>query len=156
MKTRILLLCAFLMTAVSFAGEWSETVKEMTGLRGGVCVIPATDNAAAVMELAKESGFVVLAQNGDGASVRQMREKALPENLLADKVYFVHSGPDSMNVMNDFADVVFLPEADKATLTAELAREIKRVLSPGRGFAVIGSKAEADSLKTFASQLPGA
>ncbi len=156
MRARVLILCFFLLGSSSFADSWDENIKLMTGLRGGVCVIPFTDDADSAVALAKESGFVVLAQNPDIQKILSMRELAMRDNMLAEKVYFVHSDAKSLNVMNDFADVVLMADADDSLLTAELAAEIQRVLSPGRGCAVIGSKGGGDALKSWAVQLPGA
>ena len=142
----VLSLCA---VAVSAAGPGLERVKQ-TGLNGGLLYLPRASDPEAVVALARETPFVVVARCADDARAAAVRDRAAAESLLARKLYADTGPADAVPLAPHSATIVLADDLAAADLTHANLAAWRRALSPLRGLAILGNR---DAYKLDAARL---
>ena len=142
----------------------ADEVAGKTGIAGGFCAFPMADrtDAALVVELAKQPSFVVHAQSTDAAVVAGLRAAAETAGLLGRSLYVEQGGPSPLPYADHFVDLLVMDTLRDSDLTPALRAALLRVLSPGRGVALVGRVKSSGhdltkkALRTWAGALPQA
>jgi len=138
---RSFLLPCFL--AISLASARSESslalhLLDLSGRKAGICSMPRCGDGKLAVELARESKLLVHAMNEKPAEVAMAR-KAADEAGLLGRTLYVEEGGVSKNPLADWcADLLVIADASDADLAQVVQKDIRRVLSPYRGVAIVG------------------
>jgi outer membrane protein assembly factor BamB len=136
-----------LLTALSAAaggaaaGERAERILAAAGRPVGLAHLPGGDVDLALALAAGSPGCVVHVQLADGEAVAAARSKAYAAGVLNRRVFIDHGGLDRLLPVGRSCDLVVVPAGAKAT--GALAGEVKRVLHPWYGLAVVPDAAWA-------------
>ena len=136
-----LFLSSLLPVFPAVAGEattLSQHLIELAGRKAGICSIPRCGDGRLVVEVARSSKLLVHAMSEKPAEVATARKAADEAGLLGRTVY-VEEGGVAKNPLADWcADLLVIDDASDADLERIAAKEVRRVLSPYRGVAVVG------------------
>lgn len=139
-----LLSVIFLAAAPMWAAEPKDTdalaitLLAKAGLRAGVCEVPRAGDGALVLALARQSELVVHAMDDDAGRIAAARTIAGKAGLLGRRIYLEQGRIDAVPMADHYVDLLIIADLTDADLTAALAEEIARVLTPCRGTALIG------------------
>ncbi|MGB2822121.1 MAG: class I SAM-dependent methyltransferase, partial [Phycisphaerae bacterium] len=105
----------------------------------GLAHMPRCGDGGLAMALAGiDKDLRVHGQDADHARVREARRKADDQGLLGRRVWFDHGDLTRLLPVGRSADLVVLTDLKADELTPALAAEIRRVLHPWYGLAVLG------------------
>ena len=138
----VFLLLSSLLWACPAAAEktrlLSQHVIALSGRKVGICSLPRCGTGALAVEMAQNSQLLIHAMSENPAEVAAARKAADDAGLLGRTVY-VEEGGVSKNPLADWcADLLVVDDASDADLDRIVQQEVRRVLSPYRGVAVVG------------------
>ena len=115
-------------------------VVKKTGISGGFCAFPLADgaDAALAMGLAQQPSFVVHMQAASAANAMRLRAAADTAGLLGRSLYVEQGTLRALPYADRFVDLLVADTLRDDDLTPELRTACLRVLSPGRGTALLG------------------
>jgi len=120
------------------AGALSRHLLELSNRKAGICSMPQCGDGKLAVELARESKLLVHAMNEKPAEVATARKAADDAGFLGRTVY-VEEGGVSKNPLADWcADLLVIDDASDADLAQVVQKDVRRVLSPYRGVAIVG------------------
>ena len=158
------LVVGLVLTNAAPAAMTAENVVQKTGVAGGLCSFPRLVKAdePLAMERAGRASFVVHALSPDAAGGQRLRGAAEAKGLLGRSLYVETGSASKLPAADRLVDLLVVTDLRDADLTGALRTEWLRVLSPGRGAAVVGRAKEAgaglsaDALKAWVKDLPTA
>jgi len=138
----IALICT-VMSCAPATGEDAEAlarrVLDAAGRPIGLVHMSRCGNGTLALALAGlDGGLRVHGQDANGARIREARQRADDQGLLGRRVWLDHGDLSRLLPAGRSADLVVLTDLEADELTAELAAEIRRVLHPWYGLAVLG------------------
>jgi hypothetical protein len=126
------------LAAAQGATTLSQHMIDLSGRKAGVCSMPRCGDGRLAVEMAQNGKLLVHAMSDDPAEVAAVRKAADAAGLLNRTVY-VEEGGVSKNPLADWcADLLVIDDASDADLDQIARKEVRRVLSPYRGVAVVG------------------
>jgi outer membrane protein assembly factor BamB len=136
------LLLSSLLPASLAAAEGPSTLSqyliELSGRKAGICSMPRCTDGQLAVEVAQHSKLLVHAMSEKPVEVAAAR-KAADEAGLLNRMVYVEEGGVSKNPLADWcADLLVIHDASDADLGSIAQKEVRRVLSPYRGVAVVG------------------
>lgn len=144
---RILLALAYLLVpgllpacpaAAGEASTLSQHLLALAGRRAGICSMPRCGDGKLAVAMAQNSKLLVHALSEDPAEVAAARKAACAAGLFNRRVY-VENGSVAKNPLADWcADLLVIDDASDADMDQIAHKEVRRVLSPYRGVAIMG------------------
>ncbi|HUT34800.1 MAG TPA: PQQ-binding-like beta-propeller repeat protein [Planctomycetota bacterium] len=135
----------------------AERILRATSRPVGLVHLPRCGGGALALALAAgDKNLRLHGQDGDDARVAQARRAADEKGLLGRRVWFDHGGLARLLPAGRSADLVVLTDLKAGELTPELVAEIRRVLHPWYGVAVVGDASgalDATALRTWAGSI---
>jgi hypothetical protein len=126
------------LAAADGTSSLSEHLLKISGRRAGICSMPRCEDGQLAVELARHSKRLVHAMSRQPAEVAAAR-KAADEAGLLNRTVYVEEGGVGQNPLADWcADLLVIQDASDAELARIAQKEVRRVLSPYRGVAVVG------------------
>jgi len=158
---RLIPLAAAFLAAAFARGEDASALAERllraTSRPVGLVHLPRCgDGALALALAASDKNLRLHGQDGDDARVAQARRAADEKCLLGRRVWFDHGDLARLLPAGRSADLVVLTDLEAGELTPELAAEIRRVLHPWYGVAVVGDASgglDATALRAWAGSI---
>ena len=147
MKRFCYLLMALITLSPAFAAETPDKlatrILQAVGRPVGLAHLPRCGDGALALALAAgDTNMRLHGQDGDDARVLQARRAADEKEFR--HVWFDHGDLARLLPAGRSADLVVLTDLKAGGLTPELAAEIRRVLHPRYGFAVLGGRLGED------------
>ena len=136
------------LAAADEAATLSGHLIALSGRRSGICSLPRCGDGTLAVGLAQSSKLLVHALSEKPAEVAAARKSADAAGLLGLTVY-VEQGSVAANPLADgCADLLLIDDASDAELDRIVQQDVRRVLSPYRGVAVVGrAKALGEGLQ---------
>lgn len=131
----------------------------ITRIAGGFAVFPraTADNEKLALDLAGRTSFVVHVTASDATAVSRIRDAGEKAGLLGKSLYVEQGEAGALPFADRLADMLVATDLKDVDLTSELKREWLRVLSPGRGTALVGGKGLKEAaLRAWIKDIPGA
>lgn len=123
---------------VANPSTFSHHLLELSGRKAGICAMPRCGDGKLAVEIAQASKLLVYALSENPAEVTAARKVADAAGLLNRTVY-IDEGNAAHNPLADWsADLLVVADVSDADLERLAARDVKRVLAPYRGVAVVG------------------
>ncbi|MGD0089956.1 MAG: PQQ-binding-like beta-propeller repeat protein [Planctomycetota bacterium] len=135
-------LLSLLLSDCLAAAEGASTLPQhlinLSGRKAGICSMPRCGDGKLAVELAQNSKLLVHALSENPAETAAARKAADAAGLL-NRTLYVEEGSVSKNPLADWcADLLVIADASDANLDQIAQQEVRRVLSPYRGVAVVG------------------
>jgi len=136
----ILLILSIFNTGVVYAA--GDTLPQhllvLSGRSAGICSMPRCGDGKLAIEIAQHSQLLVHAMSDDPALVSVAR-KAANDAGLYNRTVYVEDGSAATNPLADWcADVLLITDAADVNLAQIGQQDVRRVLSPYRGVAIVG------------------
>ena len=110
----------------------------LSGRSAGVCSMPRCGDGTLAVDIARGSSLIVHALGADPGAVLAARKVAEKAGLLNRAVYIEEGGVVKNPLADWCADLLVIDDASDADLDRIAPGEVRRVLSPYRGVAVVG------------------
>jgi len=126
------------MHAADAPSALSLHLLELSGRKAGICSLPRCGDGTLAVELAKNSTLLVHAMSEQPAEVAAAR-KAADDGGIFGRTLYVEDGSVSKNPLADWcADLLIIDDASDSDMANIPQKELRRVLCPYRGVAVVG------------------
>ena len=136
------LLLSCLLAGCLAAAEGTSTLSQhlvnVSGRKAGICSIPRCGDGKLAVEMAQNSKLLVHAMSEKPAEVSAAWKAADDAGLLNRTVYVEEGGVSKHPLADWCADLLVISDASDAELDQIAHKEVRRVLSPYRGVAVVG------------------
>jgi hypothetical protein len=134
-------LCCLLAGSVAVAEEapgLTQHLLDLSGRKAGICSMPRCGDGQLAVAMGQSNTLLIHAMSEKPADVAAARKAADDAGLLGRTVY-VEEGSVTKNPLADWcADLLVVVDASDADLDRIAQKEVRRVLSPYRGVAVVG------------------
>lgn len=119
-----------------FCADLTEDLIQSVGADAGILVLvdPPDPGIAPVLELLRDTRFIVYYQSADEARISELRHDADAAGLLGRRLFVDSGTPSSIQVANNLADAIWT-----GPISEKEEKEILRVLRPG-GTAFIAGR----------------
>ena len=116
----------------------SRHLLDLSGRKAGICSMPRCRDGKLAVKLAQDSTLLVYALNDDPAEL-QAAQKAADDAGVFNRTVYVEEGSVLQNPLSDWsADSLLITDASDANLDQVGPKDVRRVLSPYRGVAIVG------------------
>jgi len=137
-------LIAFVVASSAFAVDApvdtiAKTVLAKAGIGVGVCEMPRAGDGKLATSLARAGVTLVDGLAADAKAAEAARAPAADAGVLGTRVMIETGVPSALPLADWLADLVVVPDATDANLKEVLPAEVRRVLAPYRGVAVVGN-----------------
>ena len=135
-----MLLCATITFAADDpADDLAKTILQKAGIHVGVCELPRAGDGTLAAALARTGIAQVHGLTPDAAAAEAARRPAAACGALGSQVV-IETGNPSASLLGDWvADLLVIADATDANLKDVPPAEVRRVVSPYRGVAVVGN-----------------
>jgi outer membrane protein assembly factor BamB len=116
----------------------SQRLLELSGRKAGICSMPRCGDGTLAVELARNSTLLVHALSENPTAMAAARKTADEAGLLGLTVYVEEGGVAKNPLANWCADLLIVTDATDADLKQIAQKEVRRVLAPYRGVAIVG------------------
>ncbi len=131
----------------------AERILGNCGVDRGVCLVVDSGDGRLAYEIARRSGFTVIAVDTDAAAVERSRRRLLAAGLYGRKVTVLHvESLAELPFTGQFANLVVVAGMVTSERTDADAREIARVLRPFGGVAYVGRPDAAPGVDRWSQQ----
>ena len=142
----VMLPCATITFAADDpADALAKTILRHSGIRVGVCELPRVGDGTLAAALARTGVAQVHGLAPDAAAAEVARKPAAARGALGSQVV-IETGNPSASLLGDWvADLLVVADATDANLKDVPPAEVRRVVSPYRGVAVVGNPRAGNS-----------
>ncbi|RLD11235.1 MAG: hypothetical protein DRI44_04060 [Chlamydiae bacterium] len=127
---------------IKFYDKVARKIIESTGINEGYCVDLECGNGALTYALAKESKLHIIAISKNSNQVAFARNKLSAAGLYGLRVTVIQRDPSNTGLLSHFANLVVSGQSVKEGEKIVPEKEIKRLLQPYSGKALVGKPAE--------------
>ena len=136
----VMLLCATITFAADDpADALAKTILRHAGIRVGVCELPRVGDGTLAAALARTGIAQVHGLAPDASAAEAARKPAAAGGALGSQVVIETGNPSAIPLAEWVADLLVIADATDANLKDVPPSEVRRVVSPYRGTAVVGN-----------------